>query len=177
MLNKKLRSGITANSSHKVYTLPRVQGLTPVYFLDLGLKTSEGKDIAYNFYWLSQKKDVLDFNKSNWFMTPNKKYADFKPLAAMPKVALNVNHRFEAATEKQLVHVTIENSSNQVAFFIELKVYGQQSKQTILPVLWQDNYISLLPGEKRTVKATFFTKDLHGQVPVFKYSGWNVAGN
>lgn len=174
---KYLEKEIAANGSQPIFTLPDVKGLSPVYFLDLKLKNAGGSEIANNFYWLSRKKDRLDFNRANWFVTPNKSFADFKSLDTLPQVSLQVNHRFETVGKKELIYVTLENNSNHVAFFIEMKVVDQQTKQTILPVFWQDNYISLLPGERKTLQASFFRKDVRNQVPVFTYDGWNVAGN
>jgi exo-1,4-beta-D-glucosaminidase len=43
----------------------------------------------------------------------------------------------------------------------------------VLPVLWQDNYFSLLPGESRQVSATYHTTDLR-TAPIVEVEGWNV---
>jgi exo-1,4-beta-D-glucosaminidase len=48
------------------------------------------------------------------------------------------------------------------------------SDEEILPVVWEDNYISLLPGEKREVTATYRAGDLGTAKAVVKVSGWNV---
>ncbi len=53
---------------------------------------------------------------------------------------------------------------------------GETSGRTIVPVFWEDNYVSLLPGESRTLRATFAAADLGGEKPVFSYKGWNVKG-
>jgi len=41
-------------------------------------------------------------------------------------------------------------------------------------VLWEDNYLALLPGETRQVTATYATKDLRGSVAAVEVEGWNV---
>jgi exo-1,4-beta-D-glucosaminidase len=46
--------------------------------------------------------------------------------------------------------------------------------EEILPVLWEDNYISLLPGEKLEVSATYRAGELGAAKPVVEVSGWNV---
>jgi hypothetical protein len=38
-------------------------------------------------------------------------------------------------------------------------------EEEILPVLWQDNYFALLPGETRQITATFPSQDLGNRVP------------
>ncbi len=56
--------------------------------------------------------------------------------------------------------------------FVRLKV--NKAGQEILPVVWQDNYISLLPGEKREISATYRASELGAARPVVEVSGWNV---
>jgi len=43
-----------------------------------------------------------------------------------------------------------------------------------VPVYWDDNYISLVPGEERVLKATFPESALKDDKPVFRYKGWNT---
>ncbi|HXT19626.1 MAG TPA: glycoside hydrolase family 2 protein, partial [Thermoanaerobaculia bacterium] len=61
-----------------------------------------------------------------------------------------------------------------LAFFVELSVTGEGGGQLIAPIYWDDNYISLLPGEHREVMATIPTHALAGDRPVFHYQGINV---
>ena len=165
---------IGENESKAILELPQMTELNPVYFLDLKLKDSSGKICGSNFYWLSTKEDVLDETATEWYVTPNKQFADFTALNNLPEVELNVDHEFKKSGEKQEVHVTLENPSETIAFFVELKVYGKESGNTILPIFWQKNYISLLPGETKNIKAYFYTKVLNGEAPGFTYSGWNI---
>ena len=46
----------------------------------------------------------------------------------------------------------------------------------VLPVLWEDNYVTLLPGETRDLTATYAAKDLGKATPVVAIDGWNIAG-
>ena len=43
-----------------------------------------------------------------------------------------------------------------------------------LPVLWEDNYLSLLPGETRVVTANYRVRDLGGAPRRVVMTGWNV---
>jgi len=79
--------------------------------------------------------------------------------------------------------VTLRNPSRSLAFGVRLKVSRATSERVgrharrddeVLPVLWQDNYIPLLPGESRQVTATYKTKDLGRSSPVVEVEGWNV---
>jgi hypothetical protein len=46
--------------------------------------------------------------------------------------------------------------------------------EEILPVVWQDNYISLLPGEKREVTASYRTTDLGTAKAAVEVTGRNL---
>lgn len=71
-------------------------------------------------------------------------------------------------------HVTVTNPSQSVAFFIRLKVTRGKGGDEILPVVWQDNYISLLPGEERDISATYRTADQGTSAAQVAVQGWNV---
>jgi beta-mannosidase len=43
----------------------------------------------------------------------------------------------------------------------------------VLPVYYDDNYVSLLPGESRTIKVEAAAKDLGGDSPLVVVDGWN----
>ena len=163
-----------ADSTAKVFTLPDVSGLSATYFLQLRLEDSTGKLVGSNFYWLSTKPETIDWAKSTWWMTPTSSYADFSAIAQLPKVKLRVTDHTERKGEEAVTHVTIENPSKSLAFFVRLKVDKGTKGEEILPVVWQDNYISLLPGEKREITASYHASDLGSAKAAVEVSGWNV---
>jgi len=57
---------------------------------------------------------------------------------------------------------------------VRLKVTKGAGGEEILPVIWQDNYISLLPGEKRDVTAIYRSAELGTATPTVEVSGWNA---
>lgn len=163
-----------ADSTAKVFSLPEVQGLSPVYFLVLRLIDSAGSLVGSNFYWLSTKPETIDWSKSTWWMTPTASFADYTALSKLPKVKLQATEHTERQGEQSITHVTIENPSKSLAFFVRLRVNKGERGEEILPVIWQDNYISLLPGEKREISATYRASELGGEKPSLEISGWNV---
>jgi len=63
------------DSSTPVIKISEPENLTTSYFIDLWLYDDQGKEISNNFYWLSTKDDVLDYeaNAGEWaFYTPSK---------------------------------------------------------------------------------------------------------
>ena len=163
-----------ADSTAKIFRLPEIDGLSPTYFLVLRLEDSAGKLVGSNFYWLSTKPETLDWAKTTWWMTPTASYADYTAISQLPKVKLTESSRTEIHGEDALTHVTLENPSKNLAFFVRLKVDKGLKGEEILPVLWEDNYVSLLPGEKREITATYRAKELGGAKPTVEVSGWNV---
>jgi len=167
-----------ADSTAKAFEIPQIEGLSPTYFLDLRITDARGKLAGSNFYWLSTKPETIDWAKSNWYTTPTESYADYTALAQMPKVRLNVESRSERSgnsnSKDTVTRVVLENPSNNVAFFVRLKLVKGRGGEEILPVVWQDNYISLLPAEKREITATYHTGSLGTSKPEVEISGWNV---
>ena len=163
-----------ADSTNKVLTLPMLTDASPVYFLVLRLEDSTGKLVGSNFYWLSTKPESLDWEKSNWFTTPTSSFADYTALSQLPTANLKIASRTERQGEESVTHITVENPGKALAFFVHLKVDKGKGGEEILPVIWEDNYFSLLPGEKREVTATYRTAELGSAKPDVAVSGWNV---
>jgi exo-1,4-beta-D-glucosaminidase len=172
--SKEASLNAAADSTARVFELPQIDGLSPAYFLDLRVTDGSGKQVGSNFYWLSTKSETLDWSKSNWYTTPTASFADYTSLAQLPKVKLNVSSRSETRGAESFTHVTIENPGKTIAFFVRLKVDKGKGGEEILPVVWQDNYISLLPGEKREITASYRAGILGESKPEVEISGWNV---
>jgi len=165
---------LAPDSSVKVFDLPKPADLSKTYFLRLQLHGSNGKLVSDNFYWLSTKPETIDWAKSTWFNTPTQSYADFTALSELPKVKLKVTDQSKRDGDQEITHVTLENPSKSLAFFIRLKLKKGAAGPEILPVLWQDNYVSLLPGEKRELTAIYRASELGAERPAIEVKGWNT---
>jgi exo-1,4-beta-D-glucosaminidase len=149
-------------------------GSTNVHFLQLRLTDEKGALISTNFYWLSTKKPEFDWPKTTYVSTPITSYEDFTALASLPQVRLNVTSSLHSETSGDVVHVHVKNPSKTLALQVRLAIDSDNNGTEILPVLWQDNYISLMPGEERTLKAKLPDRHLAGSGPVISISGWNI---
>jgi exo-1,4-beta-D-glucosaminidase len=170
---------LAADASQKVLELPKVTevaglGLSPTYFVRLSVSDAAGKQVGSNFYWLSTKPDTFDWEKSDWFHTPSKTYADFTALQSLPPAELASKSTTVRKGADSVTTVTLANPGKSLAFFVRLKVTRGKGGEEVVPVRWQDNYVSLLPGEKRTLTATYPTKELGGAAPVIELSGPNL---
>ncbi len=169
---------IPSNISKFIYKMPEIKNLTPVYFLDLRIVNEAGQEVDNNFYWLSTKKDVLDYEGSKklpWpYYTPTKSFADYKELDKLPKIKLEYDYQYGKDDQFGIVTLKVKNPTETVAFFSFFDVIDSQTTQPVLPIYWNDNYVSLLPGEERTYEAKFFLTDMNGEKPVIEIRGWNV---
>jgi exo-1,4-beta-D-glucosaminidase len=165
---------LAANASSELLSLADVQPPTPVWFLDLRLADASGAEMARNFYWLSTEPDVLDYEASEWFVTPTGAFADFTALDELPEVDLEASATVTTEADVAGVTVRLRNPSDHLAFAVELRIVDPETDRSILPVLLDDNYVSLLPDEERELTAHFpQTDDVSGAV--IKIAGWNVA--
>lgn len=142
-----------ASSEHveRVFTLPYDKIESDVYFLSLRLFNEHDIEISDNFYWLSVKEDQPEFEKSNWYYTPNKEFASFAELKSMDKAEVDV---IWSVIDGKGAEVELTNNSDKLAFFIEMRI-ADDSGATVLPVMWSDNYVTLLPGETRSFDVVF----------------------
>jgi exo-1,4-beta-D-glucosaminidase len=173
--SKEATLDVTPDSSTRVFVIPEIQGLTTTYFVRLTLADSRGQPVSSNFYWLSTKPDVLNWEKSTWYYTPTKSFADLTALQNLPPVELKVASRTKHKSDEDVAHVTVENPSPHLAFSVHLRLTKGHGGEELLPILWQDNYFPLMPGEKREITATYRIEDLQGTSPVVEVDGWNVA--
>ncbi len=172
------KGNIKANSSMFIKKLPQISGLTNVWFLDLRVYDSQTKEIDRNFYYLSLKKDELDYKaaeKLPWaFYTPSKSYADYSALNKLPDVRLQTVYNFTKTDKYAKVSLSLKNTSNSIAFFVYMDVVDNATNEPVLPIYWTDNYISLLPGEEQKYEA-YYPLAVFSDKPAIIIRGWNVS--
>jgi len=169
IFNQNFQIDLPPAGAQPLVSLTDQKSPTAVWFLDLRLHDAAGAEVARNFYWLSTEPDVLDYENNLWFVTPTKEFADFTALDDLAEVELDVS----ASENESEVMVQLFNPTDALAFFVELRVVDGNGN-SILPVLWDDNYVSVLPGESRELTARFPTvHNLSGATLVVK--GWNVG--
>ena len=167
---------LSPDSSSRAFELPKVDGLTKTYFLRLQLHDAQGKLVSDNFYWLSTKLDVLDWSKKkDTVYTPQAEFGDLTGLNNLPQVKLEVVATNQAEAGKRLTQVTVRNPSDALAFMVHLKITREKGGEEVVPIYWEDNYFSLLPGEQREVTARYDVSALEGKEAVLAVDGFNIA--
>lgn len=175
LLHQRISIGtLPGQKTNQIFVLPGNLPLSKTWFLDLKLYDSKHHIISSNFYVLSTEKDKLDEPKSTWFVTPQSQYADLKMLQQLPAVKLDIRKTFEQKEDTTFATVKIKNNTSHLAFMVHLDLKKKETGQSVLPVFWDENYITLLPGEERTVKGYCHTRDLDDEQPSVTIDGWNM---
>ena len=164
---------LDADSVVKVLTIPEISDVNGAYFVRLDLSDAAGKSISTNFYWLPTQLAELDWEKTNYYTTPAK-YADMTNLASLSATNVDWNSQIERRADEDIVRVTLKNIGRNLAFMVRVDLKHPHTNDDISPILWDDNYISLLPGESRTLTATVPARNLGGFSPAISVQGWNI---
>lgn len=122
------------------------EGLSDVHFIRLTLKDKSGNVLSENNYW--RGNDRLDFTAVN----------------SLPKADLKVSSKMVKKDGVAEIQATITNpaSAKGVAFAVHVQAYRTSDGERILPAIMNDNYFTLMAGEKKNVTISFDEKLLQG---------------
>jgi exo-1,4-beta-D-glucosaminidase len=169
-----IKADVDEDGIKRCFAIPRIAGLSNAYFLRLTLKDSKQNTRSINWYWLSTKPDQLDWKSSKWYYTPQSGFADFTGLKNLPATTLDVSYSTSKKEDETTQNITLRNTGKTVAFFVHVRVLKEKNADDILPVIFSDNYISLAPGESRTIECTYENKDAGDGTPYILTTAWNL---
>jgi hypothetical protein len=79
-----------------------------------------------------------------------------------------------SAPKMKRIAVTLRNPSiDPVAFFNRISLINPVTKLRVLPVFYSDNYVSVLPGESKTIVLEY-APDAGSRALQVSVRGWNV---
>lgn len=126
-----------------------------VQYLRLELLHNE-ELVGDNFYWLENNSgNCLDIND----------------LEACD-VEMTISSIYDS--NECVAEVILKNNSSQISLLNKIKVKNRQTHESILPIIYSDNYISLLPGEERILILRFSAEGIAKDDIVFCLEGWNT---
>ncbi len=167
---------LPADASVKAFDLPRPENLSTTYFLKLRLQDAAGKLVGDNFYWLSTKPDTMDWGKRRGTAyTPQQDFGDLSGLNSLRQVKLEITTNARVEGDHGIVRVNVKNPTATVAFMVHPRLTQGKDGFDIVPVFWDDNYFSLLPGEEKAVEARYARSSAGGKPAVLEIEGYNIA--
>jgi len=109
----------------------------------------------------------LNWDESTWYYTPVTKYADYKALLSMKPAELSVTALQKGSAKASVV---LQNTAKVPAYFIRMELLDGNGDD-ILPAFWEDNYVTLWPGEKLVVGVSWMA----GNGASVRISGVNIG--
>ena len=73
-----------------------------------------------------------------------------------------------------MLKTELNNPAKAPALMVHSKVVRAKSGDRILPALFSDNYVALMPGERRTIRTEVEEADTRGEGPRIAVEGFNV---
>lgn len=69
---------------------------------------------------------------------------------------------------------TVRNPAKTPVLMVKLKAVREKSGDRILPAIYSDNYIALMPSEQRTIRTEVEDADTRGEKPCIALEGFSV---
>jgi exo-1,4-beta-D-glucosaminidase len=176
LFTREAKADAPPDSSTRVFVLPPPpETKDGVFFVALSLRDADGRETSANFYWLPAKLSRIAWDKTDdTAFAPIAEHEDLTALARLPRVRLDATGRVERRKDGDRVRVTVRNPTKSLAFQVHVGVRSAGSPDEALPVLWEDNYLSLLPGESKEIAAWYPEPGTLGDDPRLVVDGWNV---
>jgi len=130
--------------------------LTPTHFVRLRLLRGEDV-VSENFYW----RGLAD--------------GDFRALRELPRVPLEAKTKRARRGDTWTLSSALTNRGERPALMVRVKAVREKSGDRILPALFSDNYVALMPGETRVITTEVDDADTRGERPRVVVEGFNVV--
>jgi len=131
-------------------------GLTAVHFLRLKL-LRQAETVSENFYWRGLEE------------------GDYRALRTLAQANVGAATRAEQRDGRWHLSTELHNVSTTPALMVRVKAVREKTGDRILPALYSDNYVALMPGESRTIVIDLADADTRGEKPSVVVEGFNLA--
>ena len=153
---KEVPFDIKNDETVAVLPLEEPAALSNTYFIKLTLKQGD-KLLSDNFY------------------VRGKESGNYKSLLEMPYIQLTNDIKIVKEGDEWILSGTLKNESETPALMIRLAVKGDKTACVMAPVLYNENYFALMPGESKDIHITLAHADTQGERPTLEISGFNVT--
>jgi hypothetical protein len=90
-------------------------------------------------------------------------------------VKIESTTRVERQGSQWVLKTDLKNPSKQPALMVRLKSVRAKGGDRILPALYSDNYVSLMPGEQQSIQTLLEDAGTRGESPRIVVEGFNVS--
>jgi exo-1,4-beta-D-glucosaminidase len=166
---------VTAQGVVQALALPRFTSITPVFFVRCELFDAGGVRLVDNVYWQSVTPDIVGpLANDSAFNATEEQWADFTPLRSMAKVALDIKGTVRKSGAGREAVISLHNPSSHPAFFVRAEITSGKDGNEILPVTYDNNYVTVFPGETVLLRGKFDSSELAGNPLWLRAEGVNA---
>ncbi|MGH9736268.1 MAG: glycosyl hydrolase 2 galactose-binding domain-containing protein [Candidatus Acidiferrales bacterium] len=131
-------------------------GSNDVVLVKLVLRSGTGQIVSQNLYWLAASSP------------------DYRALDRMAPAQVSASATSMANDDTTTVRVELKNTGKDAALQIKVTLLNASDRSRILPAYYNDNYVSLLPGESREIEVEY-PSNAAKSAPELGIRGWNLA--
>ena len=144
------------DSTQKPIQLEFPSGLSHTHFIRLRLM-KHGDVLSSNFYLRGSTEN------------------DYRGIRELAPAEIKTKTRIKRNGPDWQITTELRNVSKTPALMVRVKAVRNKSRDLILPALFSDNYIALMPGEKQTISISLLDADTRGEKPAVRLDGYNLA--
>jgi hypothetical protein len=149
--------GVASSTTTQAFTAGWTKDMPDLHLLRLTLEDSRGSVLSENAYW--RYREAADMKAVN--------------NAKSVKVSADIGHVTRSRARRGLT-ATVHNRGSAVAAMVRLSLLDDRSGNRVLPTLYSDNYVWLLPGESRIVTRSWPAEALPSGRPALQVEGYNA---
>jgi len=131
-------------------------GLTPTHFIRLELK--QGDQLVSDNFYLHGTEDE-----------------NYQGIRTLGKAQIHASTAAMRNGDRWMLTTTLQNTSSTPALNVRLKAVRDKSGDRILPAIYSDGYVALMPGETRKITTEVYDADTRGENPRIVVVGYNLA--
>jgi hypothetical protein len=102
---------------------------------------------------------------------------DYQGIRSLPPARIKAKSRVRRHGPHWQIATEVRNISHTPALMVRVRALRSKTGDQVLPALYSDNYIALMPGEKQTISIDLEDADTRGEKPRVVVEGYNLAAH
>ncbi|MFJ5035950.1 discoidin domain-containing protein [Streptomyces sp. NPDC088560] len=156
-ITKQARVDVGPADSATAFTAAPADDVPDLHLLRLALTDDQGQVLSRNTYWRCRTPEAL------------------RALDQVPQARLSASlSQVSRAGDRREATATVRNRGSMVAVMVRLSLLDAYDSGRVLPTLYDDNYLWLLPGEMRRITLSWPASALASGRPKLRVEGYNT---
>lgn len=110
----------------------------------------------------------------NFYMRPLE-VGNYRAIRELPRVNLEATTGVQRQGDRWVLATNVRNPSKRPALMVRVKAVREKSGDRILPAIYSENYLALMPSEVEGIRTELSVADARGERPRIVVEGFNVG--